>query len=98
MDFFNKCNQIPSFLRILSHLLKKSLMENFIFCQRIFLKKKTKSATQKYSVQKLFKDIHKIRRKRLLIYSLLTKIADLPATLLKNFPDTSLSCDSDKTF
>ena len=28
--FFSKCNQIRSFLRIWSHLLKKSLMENFI--------------------------------------------------------------------
>ena len=31
-DFFSKCHQIGSFLRIWSHLLKKSLMENFIFC------------------------------------------------------------------
>ena len=31
-DFFSKCAQIRSFLRIWSHLLKKSLMENFIFC------------------------------------------------------------------
>ena len=31
-DFFSKCEQIRSFLRICSHLLKKSLMENFIFC------------------------------------------------------------------
>ena len=31
-DFFSKCDQICSFLRIWSHLLKKSLMENFIFC------------------------------------------------------------------
>ena len=30
-DFFRKCDQIRSFLRIWSHLLKKSLMENFIF-------------------------------------------------------------------
>ena len=30
-DFFSKCDQIGSFLRIWSHLLKKSLMENFIF-------------------------------------------------------------------
>ena len=30
-DFFSKCDQIRSFLRILPHLLKKSLMENFIF-------------------------------------------------------------------
>ena len=31
-DFFSKCDQIRSFLRIWSHLLKKSFMENFIFC------------------------------------------------------------------
>ena len=31
-DFFSKCDQIRSFLRIWSHLLKKSIMENFIFC------------------------------------------------------------------
>ena len=31
-DFFSKCDQIRILLRIWSHLLKKSLMENFIFC------------------------------------------------------------------
>ena len=31
-DFFSKYDQIRSFLRIWSHLLKKSLMENFTFC------------------------------------------------------------------
>ena len=31
-DFFNKCDQIRRKLRIWSHLLEKSLMENFIFC------------------------------------------------------------------
>ena len=30
-DFFSKCDQIRSKLRIWSHLLKKSLMKNFIF-------------------------------------------------------------------
>ena len=30
-DFFNKCDQIRKFLRITLHLLKKSLIENFIF-------------------------------------------------------------------
>ena len=30
-DFFSICDQIRSFLRIWSDLLKKSLMENFIF-------------------------------------------------------------------
>ena len=31
-NFFSKCDQIRSFLQIWSHLLKKSVMENFIFC------------------------------------------------------------------
>ena len=31
-DFFSKCDQIRMKLRIWSHLLKKSLMKNFIFC------------------------------------------------------------------
>ena len=30
--FFSKFHQIRSYLRIWSHLLKKFLMENFIFC------------------------------------------------------------------
>ena len=32
-DFFSKCDQICSFLRIWSHLLKKSLMETSFFVQ-----------------------------------------------------------------
>ena len=32
-DFCSKCNQIHRKLRIWSHLLKKSLMENFPFMQ-----------------------------------------------------------------
>ena len=31
-DFFRKCDQIRSFLRIWSHVQKKPLMKNFIFC------------------------------------------------------------------
>ena len=31
-DFFSKCDQIQRFLRSWSHLPKKSLLENFIFC------------------------------------------------------------------
>ena len=41
-DFFSKRDQIRSFLRIWSHLLKKSLMESIIFCavcQPLFAKK-----------------------------------------------------------
>ena len=36
-DFFSKCDQIRWKLRIWSHSLKKSLLENFIFCA-VFLK------------------------------------------------------------
>ena len=32
-DFVSKCDQIRSFLGIWSHLPKKSLMKNFIFCE-----------------------------------------------------------------
>ena len=31
-DFFSKCDQIRRKMQIWSNLLKKSLMENFIFC------------------------------------------------------------------
>ena len=37
MDFFSKCDQICSLLWIWSHLLKKSLMKNFIFCAVIMI-------------------------------------------------------------
>ena len=35
-EFFSKCDQIRSLLRIWSHLPKKSLMEYFIFCAVLF--------------------------------------------------------------
>ena len=37
-DFFSKSDQIRRNLQIWSHLLKKSLLKNFIFCEVIFLK------------------------------------------------------------
>ena len=36
-DFFTKCDQIRSFLRTWSHLVKKSLMENLTFCAVFFV-------------------------------------------------------------
>ena len=35
--FFSNCDQICSFLRICSHLLRNSLMENFIFLCRVYV-------------------------------------------------------------
>ena len=37
-DFFNKSDQIRRKLRIWSHLLKRSMMENFIFCAVFLIK------------------------------------------------------------
>ena len=37
-NFFSKCDQIRNFLQIWSHLLKKSLMENFMFCALLAVK------------------------------------------------------------
>ena len=49
-DFFGKCDQIRSFLRIWSPLLKKSLMENFNFCA-VSVVKISSSDTTWYPVQ-----------------------------------------------
>ena len=45
-DFFSKSDQIRSFLRIWSHLLEKSLMENIIFCAAKFFALKSGTFTQ----------------------------------------------------
>ena len=48
---FSKCDQIRSFQRIWSHLLKKSLMENFIFCAVLRLYRR--AFCQKFSLKNL---------------------------------------------
>ena len=53
--FFSKCDQIRSFLRISSHLLKQSLMENFIFCAVYpFGKSKSKTMVESLRFYKIF--------------------------------------------
>ena len=57
-DFFSKCDQIRKILRIWSHFLKKSLMENFFFfffffflqCknERLIYRKKFNDITSRY--------------------------------------------------
>ena len=46
-DFLGKCDQIRSFLRIWSDLLKKSLMENFFLCT-VALPSRAKCPKAKY--------------------------------------------------
>ena len=46
-DFFSKCDQIRSFLRIWLHLLKKSLIENLIFCA-VYCQRSSKIITENY--------------------------------------------------
>ena len=55
-DFFSKCDQIWRKLRIWSHLLKKSLMENFIFCavlEQIKTERKKGKRLQQVSEKKI---------------------------------------------
>ena len=47
-DFYGKCDQIRWKLRIWFHLLKKPLMENFIFCAVKVIKENT--ITPEYSL------------------------------------------------
>ena len=47
-DLFCKCDRIRSFLQIWSHLLKKSLKENFIFCAVLSLVAIDKGCTYFY--------------------------------------------------
>ena len=49
---FSKCDQIRSFLQIWSHLLKKSLMKNFIFCA---MKKETLTQAISCEICEMFK-------------------------------------------
>ena len=42
-DFFSKCDKIRKKLGIWLHILKKSLIENFIFCAVILMVFKVKS-------------------------------------------------------
>ena len=56
-NFLSKCDQIHSFLRIWSHLLKESLVENFIFCG-VWLKPETALETWEH----FCKGFNKIKR------------------------------------
>ena len=54
--FFNKCDQIGSFLRIWSNLLQKFLMQNFIFCA-VELHYFTMITLRRYDTKKLVDEI-----------------------------------------
>ena len=55
-DFFSKCDQICSFLRIWSHLPKKSLMEHFIFCAVDLFREQLESALPQHDFNNLEHD------------------------------------------
>ena len=67
-DLFSKCNQIRRKQQIWSHLLKKSLMENLIFCAVFYetdiiqIKKLGKSMEKKEYIQRNLADIHLTRQ------------------------------------
>ena len=79
-DFFSKCDQIRRELWIWSHLLKKSLMENFIFCAvwGLWLRPCTVQKME-FSIKDFFSKCNQIRRKLRIWSHLLNKF------LMKNF-------------
>ena len=92
-DFFRKCDEIRRKLRIWSHLLKKSLIENFIFC--VVLQWGTlENISRVYSLinaKRVFKHC-------MIIFILLLQIclisSDLLKRLLSNFFRTLLNIKS----
>ena len=58
-DFFRKCDQIHSRLQIWPHLLKKSLMKNFILCAVHFAQLVLSCTT--YFVEKYWKKRHYVK-------------------------------------
>ena len=79
-DFFSKCDQIRSFLRIWSYLLKKSLTENFIFraVSWSFASKEAKDVQQIYSVDMhISKAGYTLHEKFLIVLRLFLKKNDI---------------------
>ena len=81
-DFFSECDQIRSLLRIWSHLLKKSLMENFIFCvviiEHVLVRHQSSAIFQLLTADS---DISKISRSLEQKYSISIKVL-VPSYLL----------------
>ena len=73
-DFFSKYDQIRRKLRISPHLLKKSLMENFIFCAVNWIKRLAWFikiyATKNYAIINVYSDRISFMRTELYILSL----------------------------
>ena len=74
-DFFSKCDEIRSFLRIWPHLLEKSLMENFTFCAVlnsvetvVYHKFQHQEVRQSQSIFYFFKGVHCKNYKILYVY------------------------------
>ena len=57
-DFFSKCDQIRSFLLIWSHLRKKSVMKNFVFCAALGKLKELNNQGMEVQVKRAFKSYY----------------------------------------
>ena len=56
-DFFSKCDQIRSFLRVWSHLLKESLLENFNFLCSVNVRMKQNKTQLETNIDTLEDDL-----------------------------------------
>ena len=88
-DFFSKCDQICRKLRIWSHLLKKSLIENFIFCVVTFLQNDVVDANVMGVIKNVTNTLFQIAE--YLYYKL--KYFIMPLIVIKIAPLTVLFCN-----
>ena len=81
-NFFSKFDQTRSFLRIWSHLLKKSLMKNFIFCA--VMVQWSEAAIRRCTIKQFCRVLKISQKKKLVHEPLLNKLAGLrPEILLR---------------
>ena len=76
MDFLGKYDQIRSFQRIWSYLLKKSLMENYIFCAVKFNWFAAEKANDK---SKMFQEVRRSRQSVFCKSNSCMNVKELPA-------------------
>ena len=82
-DFFRKCDKIRRKLRIWSHLLKKSLMENFIFCAVL-------KVTTHFNICILFIFVLGKQKRRRVSISKIHKLKNIEESVLSNTQNTPI--------
>ena len=101
MDFVSKCVQIRRKLQIWSHLLKKSLMENLIFCAVgvfIALSNIQKEPPELFCKRRALKISRYLQKNTVFESILIKQLIFKIATLLKRDLTQAFSCEYSEIF